>query len=118
MLLQLSSSTPLERNKVLEVLAAAADTCVRTDEETMYLELVLEQNKKNAKSPWGIADPQAPLGVQIENEVDVCRTLWWLSSVCQIHTTSVKFTFQLKAQKTLNYQSRQHMFISKVSICL
>lgn len=45
MLLQLSSSTPLERNKVLEVLAAAADTCVRTDEETMYLELVHEQNK-------------------------------------------------------------------------
>lgn len=117
MLLQLSSSTPLERNKVLEVLAAAADTCVRTDEETMYLELVHEQNKK-CQITLRDRRPQAPLGVQIENEVDICRTLWWLSSVCQIHTTPVKFTFQLKAQKTLNYQLRQHMFISTVSICL
>lgn len=49
MLLQLSSSTPLERNKVLAVLAAAADTRVRTDEETMYPELVHEQNKKKKK---------------------------------------------------------------------
>lgn len=48
MLLQLSSSTPLERNKVL---AAAADTRVRTDEETMYPELVHEQNKKKKKMP-------------------------------------------------------------------
>lgn len=109
MLLQLSSSTPLERNKVLAVLAAAADTRVRTDEETMYPELVHEQNKKkikkNAKSDgkwkWQqkknhtLRDrrPQAPLVVQIENEVDICRTLWWLSSVSQIHTTPVKFTF-------------------------
>lgn len=49
MLLQLSSSTPLERNKVSEVLAAAANTCVWTDEETMYLELVHEQNNKKKK---------------------------------------------------------------------
>lgn len=74
MLLQLSSSTPLERNKVLEVLAAAADTCVRTDEETMYLELVHEQNKK-CQITLRDRRPQAPLGVQIENEVDIYRTL-------------------------------------------
>lgn len=74
MLLQLSSSTPLERNTVLEVLAAAADTCVRTDEETMYLELVHEQNKK-CQITLRDRRPQAPLGVQIENEVDICRTL-------------------------------------------